>query len=106
MVLMEKPVKSKGANVHQDDYVDCCKSREIQKNTEDIIEIRTILRYQDKQVGELIAKMDSLVSRIDELVVAEAEIRSSRQSSIDMVEWIIPVFLTIVTIILSRVLHL
>lgn len=91
---------------HGDVDLECCKTEEIKRNSEDIVEIKTILRYQDKQMSELVSNMNKLVSRLDDLIVAEAEVRSSRESSLDVIEWIIPVFLTIVTIILSRVLHL
>lgn len=91
---------------HGDVDLECCKSDEIKKNSEDIIEIKTILKYQDKQMSELVSNMNKLVSRLDDLIVSEAEIRSSRESNIGVLEWIIPVFLTIITIILSRILHL
>ena len=91
---------------HGDVDLECCKSDEIKKNSEDIIEIKTILKYQDKQMSELVSNMNKLVSRLDDLIVSEAEIRSSRDSNIGVLEWIIPVFLTIITIILSRILHL
>lgn len=91
---------------HGDVDLECCKSKEIKRNSEDIVEIKTILKYQDKQMSELVSNMNRLVSRLDDLIVSEAEIRSSRESNISVLEWIIPVFLTIVTIILSRILHL
>ena len=70
------------------------------------MQIKTILKYQDKQMSELVSNMNKLVSRLDDLIVSEAEIRSGRESNISVLEWIIPVFLTIITIILSRILHL
>ena len=91
---------------HNDVGLECCKSKEIKRNSEDIVEIKTILKYQDKQMSELVSNMNRLVSRLDDLIVSEAEIKSSRESSVSILEWIIPVFLTIVTIILSRILHL
>lgn len=91
---------------HGDVDLECCKTEEIKRNSEDIVEIKTILKYQDKQMSELVSNMNRLVSRLDDLIVSEAEIRSSRESNISVLEWIIPVFLTIVTIILSRILHL
>ena len=91
---------------HNDVDLECCKSKEIKRNSEDIVEIKTILKYQDKQMSELVSNMNRLVSRLDDLIVSEAEIKSSRESSVSILEWIIPVFLTIVTIILSRILHL
>ena len=99
-MLME--MESKHENVD----LECCKSNEIKRNSEDIIEIKTILKYQDKQMSELVSNMNKLVSRLDDLIVSEAEIRSSRESNISVLEWIIPVFLTVITIILSRILHL
>ena len=91
---------------HGDVDLECCKTEEIKRNSEDIIEIKTILKYQDKQMSELVSNMNKLVSRLDDLIVSEAEIRSSRESNINVLEWIIPVFLTVITIILSRILHL
>ena len=91
---------------HGDVDLECCKTEEIKKNSEDIVQIKTILKYQDKQMSELVSNMNKLVSRLDDLIVSEAEIRSSRDSNIGVLEWIIPVFLTIITIILSRILHL
>ena len=91
---------------HENVDLECHKSDEIKRNSEDIIEIKTILKYQDKQMSELVSNMNKLVSRLDDLIVSEAEIRSSRESNIGVLEWIIPVFLTIITIILSRILHL
>lgn len=91
---------------HENVDLECRKSDEIKRNSEDIIEIKTILKYQDKQMSELVSNMNKLVSRLDDLIVSEAEIRSSRESNIGVLEWIIPVFLTIITIILSRILHL
>lgn len=91
---------------HGDVDLECCKTEEIEKNSKDIVEIKTILKYQDKQMSELVSNMNKLVSRLDDLIVSEAEIRSSRDSNINVLEWIIPVFLTIITIILSRILHL
>lgn len=91
---------------HGDVDLECCKTEEIKRNSEDIIEIKTILKYQDKQMSELVSNMNKLVSRLDDLIVSEAEIKSSRESNISVLEWIIPVFLTIITIILSRILHL
>lgn len=91
---------------HGDVDLECCKTEEIKRNSEDIVEIKTILKYQDKQMSELVSNMNKLVSRLDDLIVSEAEIRSSRESNISVLEWIIPVFLTIITIILSRILHL
>ena len=91
---------------HGDVDLECCKTEEIKRNSEDIVEIKTILKYQDKQMSELVSNMNKLVSRLDDLIVSEAEIRSSRESNISVLEWIIPVFLTVITIILSRILHL
>lgn len=91
---------------HGDVDLECCKTEEIKRNSEDIVEIKTILKYQDKQMSELVSNMNKLVSRLDDMIVSEAEIRSSRESNISVLEWIIPVFLTIITIILSRILHL
>lgn len=91
---------------HGDVDLECCKTEEIKRNSKDIVEIKTILKYQDKQMSELVSNMNKLVSRLDDLIVSEAEIRSSRDSNISVLEWIIPVFLTIITIILSRILHL
>lgn len=91
---------------HGDVDLECCKTEEIKKNSEDIVQIKTILKYQDKQMSELVSNMNKLVSRLDDLIVSEAEIRSGRESNISVLEWIIPVFLTIITIILSRILHL
>ena len=91
---------------HENVDLECYKSDEIKRNSEDIIEIKTILKYQDKQMSELVSNMNKLVSRLDDLIVSEVEIRSSRESNISVLEWIIPVFLTIITIILSRILHL
>lgn len=91
---------------HGDVDLECCKTEEIKRNSKDIVEIKTILKYQDKQMSELVSNMNRLVSRLDDLIVSEAEIRSSRDSNISVLEWIIPVFLTIITIILSRILHL
>lgn len=91
---------------HGDVDLECCKTEEIKRNSEDIVEIKTILKYQDKQMSELVSNMNKLVSRLDDLIVSEAEIRSGRESNISVLEWIIPVFLTIITIILSRILHL
>lgn len=91
---------------HGDVDLECCKTEEIKRNSEDIVEIKTILKYQDKQMSELVSNMNKLVSRLDDLIVSEAEIKSSRESGVSVLEWIIPVFLTIITIILSRILHL
>ena len=86
--------------------VECHLEKEVRSNHDRIVALESRMDYHDDQLDTLINKMDSLMVKLNDNMIVMAELRASRSSNLDLIEWVIPVFLTILTILLSRFFHL
>lgn len=81
-------------------------SEEYRRIIKDIERIKVIQKYHEEDITRLSRELDDINYRLNNIYVEEARLQSNRAGSLDMIKWIIPVFLTIVTILVSRAFHL